>query len=75
MGLSRDPQVLAYYFLNFEVKVKRMDSETTAYGGDGGEWIPASQSAFEMVRALKTIKKVFLTENGALPTKAYREDE
>ncbi len=35
---------------------------------------PGSQSAFEMVRALRSIKKVFLTENGALPTKAYRED-
>ena len=35
---------------------------------------PGSQNALEMVRALRIIKKVFLTENGALPTKAYRED-
>ncbi|MFA7366584.1 MAG: hypothetical protein WCY94_05625, partial [Synergistaceae bacterium] len=29
--------------------------------------VPASQNAFEMVRALMSILKVFLTENGALP--------
>ena len=38
-------------------------------------WIPASQSAFEIIRALRSIKKVFLTENGALPTTPYREDD
>ena len=38
-------------------------------------WIAASQSAFEMVRALWLILQVFLTENGALPTTPYRDDD
>ena len=33
-----------------------------------------SQSAFEMVRALRIIFNVFLTENGALPIRVVRDD-
>ncbi|MEK0453646.1 MAG: hypothetical protein AGIKBDMD_01617 [Synergistaceae bacterium] len=36
--------------------------------------VPRSQSAFEMVRALRIIFNVFLTENGALPIRVVLDD-
>ena len=50
---------------------KDLDPGSGAYRDDGNETLgPRSRNAFEIVRTLWSIKKVFLTEKSALPTTA-----